>query len=147
MKRLRRQFGFTLIELLIALVIMVAVAAVAAPRFSRAMTYVELRKSTQHFAASLRDARNRSISGAEVAEIIFDTEQQFLRVRGEGVVYAWPEEIEVRLEGVDDFAEQTAWSINFYPDGSATNAAFIVSAFERSYRVSVDWLTGRVKVI
>jgi type II secretion system protein H len=138
--------GFTLVELLITLVIMVSIAAVAVPRFSRAMTYVELRSSTQHFAASLREARDRSITRAQVAEIIFDAEQQFLRVRGEGVVFQWHEDVDVRLEGTDDYAQQQAWSILFYPDGSATDAAFTVSALERSYRITIDWLTGRVRV-
>ena len=79
--------GFTLIELLIALAVMVAIATVAAPQFSRAMIYVELRKSTQEFAASLRNARNRSITEARTSEVIFDAEHQFLRVKEQGIIY------------------------------------------------------------
>lgn len=139
--------GFTLIELLIALAVMVAIATIAAPQFSRAMIYVELRKSTQEFAASLRNARNRSITEARTAEIIFDAEHQFLRVKEQGIVYEWPDDITVELIGSDASMPTQSWSVSFYPDGSATDAGFSVSALQRSYLVSVDWLTGRVRVL
>ena len=142
-----RTRGFTLLELLIALVIMVGVAAVAVPRFARAMTYIELRKSTQELAASLRDARNRSIIEARTAEVILNTEQQFLRVRDRGIVLDWSEDVHVNLAGSESAPLASEWAIRFYPDGTATDVSLSVTALERSYEVSVDWLTGRIRVL
>ena len=147
MQKRRQQHGFTLIELLIVLVIMVGVAAVAVPRFAKAMTYVELRKSTQQLAASLRDARNRSIIEARTAEVILNTERQFLRVREQGIVLDWSDDIHVSLDGSEMSPSVEEWSIRFYPDGTASNVSLSVVALERRYQVSVDWLTGRVRVL
>ncbi len=126
---------------------MVAVAGVAIPQFSRAMTYVELRKSTQAFAGSLRQVRNDSISRSQVGEIVFDAGQQVLRTAQEDIVYDWPDEVVVQLAGVEPSIANQAWPIRFYPDGSATAAEFNVSALQRHYVVVVDWLTGRIRVL
>lgn len=139
--------GFTLIELMIVLVVMTAITAVAVPQFSRGMTYVELRRNTQELAASLRQARNRSITESQVAELTFDAERQLVRASGIGIVFDWPESVHVELAGDAAGNRANEWSIRFYPDGSATDTVLTVSALNRRYEISVDWLTGRVRVI
>jgi len=139
--------GFTLIELLVVLFIMVMVAMVGAPKFSNAMVYVELRKSTQELAARLRQARNRSIAESMVAEVRFDLEEQLLRSNDSKHVYQWSEDILVEVANNIPSLVPEPVVIRFYPDGSATDSELVVSAKQRNYVITVDWLTGRVKVL
>lgn len=142
-----RSRGFTLVELLITLVIMIAVVAVAVPKFSRALTYVELRKSTQQIAASLRKVRNDSLAESRVLELTVSPEQQSISLAGDEVVYQWPEDITVEVANHVPSIESPEPKIRFYPDGSATDSALIVTALERDYTITIDWLTGRVRVL
>ena len=129
------------------LFIMVMVAMVAVPKFSNAMVYVELRKSTQELAAGLRQARNRAISESTVAEIQFDLEEQFLRSSDSKYVYQWSDDILVEVADNTPSMVPEPVIIRFFPDGSATDSELIVSARQRNYVITVDWLTGRVKVL
>ena len=98
-------------------------------------------------SVALRDARNRSIIESRTAEIILNTERQFLRVRDEGIVLDWSDDIHIGLEGAEAAPLVEEWAIRFYPDGTASDVSLNVTALERRYRVSVDWLTGRVRVL
>ena len=142
-----RHRGFTLIELLITLVIMVTIVAVAVPKFSRAMTYVELRKSTQQIAASLRKVRNDSLVESRVTELIVASDTQSLRSPDDAIVYQWPDDIIVEMANRAPYFDDADPVLKFFPDGSATDSMLTVTALERSYTITVDWLTGRVQVL
>ena len=142
-----KQKGFTLIELLVAMVIIVAIASVAVPQFSRSMTTIQLRKNTQEISAILRDARNTAISESRMIALRFDVDDQSLHIEADKFVYQWPDDINVELAGAARSFQETDTSIRFYPDGTATNSALTVSAGERSHTITVDWLTGRVRVL
>ena len=145
--RRERHKGFTLIELLIALVIMIAVVAVAVPKFSRAMTYMELRKGTQQIAATLRNMRNASLFESRVVELTVRADQQSIFLPDDEIVYQWPADIAVEVANRAASLEVAEPAIRFYPDGSATDTVLTVTALERSYTITVDWLTGRVRVL
>ena len=142
-----RARGFTLVELLVTLMIMVAMLGVAVPQFSRAMLHLQLRKSTQEIAAVLRQARNSSISQSRTAALVLDTEDHTLQSGPDGRVYQWPADIDVAVVSNATYVVARDTSIRFYPDGTASGGMLMVSANERSYTISVDWLTGRVRVL
>jgi len=142
-----RQQGFTLLELLITMMIMVAVLGVAIPQFSRSMTLLQLRKSTQEIAAVLRQARVTSISQSKTAEMTLYIEDHILRSSDSALSYKWPSDIEVEMANREAFAITDEETIRFYPDGTASASRLEISALERSYTIAVDWMTGRVKVL
>lgn len=143
----KKHTGFTLIELLITLVIMVTIVAVAVPKFSRAMIYVELRKSTQQIAASLRKIRNDSLVESRVTELMVASGTQSLRSPDDAIVYQWPDDITVEMVNRTPSFDDADPVLKFFPDGSATDSMLTVTALERSYTITVDWLTGRVQVL
>jgi type II secretion system protein H len=142
-----RQKGFTLFELLISMVIMAAIASVVVPQFSRSMTYVQLRKSTQELSAILREARNTAISESRTVALTVEADDQSLQIEGAEFFYQWPDDINVELTSDETSFQKTVSSISFYPDGTSTNSTLTVSAGERSHTIAVDWLTGRVRVL
>lgn len=142
-----RQKGFTLLELLVALVIMAAIAGVAVPQFSRSMTNVQLRKSTQEISAILREARNTAISESRMIALVLEAEDQSLQIKDGTFIYFWPDGIDVELAETRTVFREADLSIRFYPDGTATNSYLTVSAHERRHTIMVDWLTGHVSVL
>jgi general secretion pathway protein H len=139
--------GFTLLELLIVLAIMVAIVGIAVPQFSRSMTSVHLRKSTQEISAILREARNSAISESRTVVLILDADKQLLQIQGSEFEYQWSDDVHVELAGTaSSLFQEAIVLVRFYPDGTATNSALTISARERSHTIAVDWLTGRVSV-
>jgi general secretion pathway protein H len=141
-----RERGFTLIELLVTLMIMVLILGVAVPQFSRGMTSVQLRQSTQEIAALLRQARSIAVTQSQVAELKLNAEKHTLNSAQGGQAYQWPADIDIEAlsSATPLYAEDT--TIHFYPDGTASATLLTISANERSYTIEVDWLTARVRV-
>jgi len=129
------------------MVIVVAIAGVAVPQFSRSMIHVQLRKNTQEISAFLRDARNTAITESRMISIMLDSDDQSLRIEDEEATYRWPEDIRVDVPNNEASFLQTDTNIRFYPDGTATNSTLTISARDRSHTIAVDWLTGRVRVL
>jgi type II secretion system protein H len=142
-----REKGFTLVELLVTLVIMVAVFSVAIPQYSQSMESLKLRKSTQEIAAYLRQARNASITESRTVVLVVDTEEHAIRRENADFVYRWPDEIDVGFVANPDRMAEKSRPIEFRPDGTAADHVMYVSTETRQYTISVDWLTGRVKVL
>ncbi|PIV82132.1 type II secretion system protein GspH, partial [bacterium CG17_big_fil_post_rev_8_21_14_2_50_64_8] len=62
--------------------------------------------------------------------------------------YRLPEKIEVALfTAQSELMDAKTGAIRFYPDGSSTGGRVTLSRGERKYRVDVDWMTGRVKIL
>jgi len=141
-----RERGFTLLELLVTMVIMVAIVGLAVPQFSRAMLNIQLRESTQEIAALLRHAKNTAVTQSKLASVVLQVEGNVLQPDFGKPAYKWPNEISVEaVNNVEPWLiEDTV--IRFYPDGTASQAVLTVSAQEKFYTVSVDWLTGRIRV-
>ncbi|NBC88790.1 MAG: hypothetical protein GVX90_04750 [Alphaproteobacteria bacterium] len=52
------------------------------------------------------------------------------------------------LTAAEDVSEETRRArFRFFPDGSATGGRITLSRDERQYRIDIDWLTGRVKIL
>lgn len=139
--------GFTLVELLITLVIMVAVFSIAIPQYSRSMDSLQLRKSTQEIAAYLRQARNASITESRTVVLVMDAEGKKIRRKNTDYAYQWPDNIDVEFVENQGLVPNPDHSIEFRPDGTAADQVLLISTEKRHYTISVDWLTGRVKVL
>jgi type II secretion system protein H len=143
----RRQHGFTLIEMLVTLLIMLAILTVAVPQFSAGLKKLQLRKCTQEISALLRQARNVSVTQARVAAVVLDEDKRTLQSDTGSKRYQWPGDIEVTSVDDTSYLPAETTTIHFYPDGTATSAVLTVSAQERSYTITIDWLTGKVGVL
>jgi len=140
--------GFTLIELVVVLFIAGLLIAVAPPLISAAMPGVELKSTAREIAAALRFARDRAILRQTDAAVQLDLDERRYTVSGRTKVSAIPERVEVLLDTVQtELTEGAGGSIRFFPDGSSTGGRVTLSRGEAVYKVDVDWLTGRVRIV
>jgi len=141
----RNEFGFTLLELLVTMLIAVMAISVVAPRFSALIPGVEIKGEAHKVAALLRFARSRSIAEGDVISVAHIEEPLAIEVTGSPKLYSWPASITLELTRElgksDDLPE-----ILFYPDGSSSGGFISLTSDGLSYRVAVDWLTGRVTI-
>jgi len=137
-----------LVELLVVMVIAALLLSVIPPLFSAAVPGVQLKGAARELAAALRYARGRAVVGQQTAALLLDVEARQYRVTGRERIYALPKSLELELFAAR--SEQTTGNsggIRFFPDGSSTGGRVTLKAGERSYKVDVDWLTGRVRIL
>lgn len=138
--------GFTLLELLVVMVLMIAIAGLVVPQFSKSVSRFQLQKSTRQTAAVLNETRNKAISEARETIFLLDAEKRIYTSTASDRPYAWPDGIEIGIESANAVASNSIDEIVFYPDGSTTGGRLTVSTAEHSYQIVVDWLTGHVNV-
>ena len=139
--------GFTLLELLVVLVLMLVIAGVVMPQFSKSLSIFQLQKSTRQAAAVLNEARNKAITEAREVTFELDSEKRTYTTTAARRPYDWPEGTEIGLESTDaNLSTDSISEIVFHPDGSATGARLAVATPENSYFIVVDWITGQVNV-
>jgi general secretion pathway protein H len=111
--------GFTLLEALVALAILALVWLLVLPALPEGLLRSDLERSARALAGELREARARAV--AEQRDVV------------------------VRLDrpGVTARATEPGL-VRFFPEGGATGAAITLERGGHSYRIEVDWLTGRV---
>lgn len=114
--------GFTLLEMLIVIVIMGLIMALLASYGPDRSHWLQTRGAAQSVAAAMTQARGRAIaSGAPVT---------------------------LRLPPAPGWLVETVTpaAIVFQPDGSATAGTVVLDDGGRRMTVSIDWLTGRVRI-
>ncbi len=138
-----RQSGFSLLELIVVVVIMAGVVAVATPRFATAFDMLQLRGSAQGIAATLRSCRELAVREARVTEFTIDARTESYRASTLHLDVDWPDSTFVQGDGP---YIQDLYTVRFYPDGSASGGSVLVKSGGRQYEISIDWLTGRVRI-
>ena len=143
-----RHRGFTLVEMLVVMVIMVLAYAMTAPMISAGVSGAELKAAARQIAAGLRKARSEAVVRKNEVALTVDVERRQFELSGDKRIYRFPEKIEVSLfTAQSELLDAKIGAIRFYPDGSSTGGRVTLSHGERKYRVDVDWMTGRVKVL
>lgn len=140
--------GFSLIEVMVALSILAVIAAVISPTLSDAVERERFKSSAREIASALRSARQLALSTQ--AEVVFtiDVSTKAYTV-GDGpqrVLRAPPDTQAVLVTATEEQRSGSAGSIRFFADGSSTGGAIAVTREDRTLTVTVDWLTGRIRV-
>ena len=148
--------GFTLLELMVVLAIAGILLSLVQPLYSAAVPGARFRAEVHDIAAALRAARNEAILSAENIEIL---------INEEALSYAVAETLPVSLSAARDLRlgstlvalatvagqeksipGRPAKSLIFFPDGSSSGGSIFLQGSSNAYIISVDWLTGRVRV-
>jgi prepilin-type N-terminal cleavage/methylation domain-containing protein len=141
---MRRTGGFTLVELAVVLFILAALAALAAPSFSRTIVSARLRASASDVRSAFARARSVAVAGGRARSVVFDLEKGEYGLDNEAVRRGFPDPI--RLGGVRIAGEEESGGdarVRFFPDGTADEAEVSVEAGDGgTIRVKVDPLTG-----
>ncbi|HEU0061260.1 MAG TPA: GspH/FimT family pseudopilin [Hyphomicrobiaceae bacterium] len=139
--------GFTLLELIVALGIMALAVALVFPYFEASRAGHQLRAAAYDIATQLRDARATAQARNVDQAFILDVGNRRMWLDGsERRRYLSPRmavDVEVPI------AEQLAANVvrvRFFADGSASGGKLVLRDGGRRATVTVNWLTGDVRV-
>jgi len=162
--------GYTLLELLVVLIIISLVSALVAPKLAGSLSNLNFKTTAKRLSASLRYARSQATSekityGAllqidenrlliiadppEVTEtlheMVSNEEQQIARA---SLVYELPSEIKIeKAVSGDGEVASGLFSIFFFPSGGSSGGEIdLVNEKGRRSKISVDFITGSVKL-
>jgi general secretion pathway protein H len=140
--------GFTLLELLVVIAI-IAILLAAIPGFVlRDTSSVEVRSAARTLADGLRETRSRALVANRPQAFAIDLEGRRFRP-GEGRPLKQLErDLELSLTTARTLVSESVGSgtIRFFPDGSSTGGRIGVARGDTRAFVSVDWLTGDVRI-
>lgn len=127
--------GFSLLELLVVmLIISLSVVAIAAA-LPRTATGPAIELAATRLATGFKKARMRAITRSRVVDVVIDSDSHRYRVGATGTT-PLPNAVAILPPG--------STLVRFYPDGGADAAAIRLTAGQRTLRIDVSPLTGRV---
>jgi general secretion pathway protein H len=139
--------GFTLLELIVALGIMALGVAVALPYLQGTRAGHQLRATAFEIAGQMRDARATAQARNIDQAVILDVGNRRLWLDGSATRRTLPPRMAVDVEV--PVAEQLAANVvrvRFFADGSASGGKLVLRDGGRRATVSVNWLTGDVRI-
>jgi general secretion pathway protein H len=142
----RRARGVTLLELILVLVLIAILSVAAAPMIGRGMGTMDQRAAAQKVSAALKHARNLAVSKRTDVAVTFNVKTLTVSAP-ELTSFALPNGVALDLTTIEkERVDEDSAGIRFYPDGGSTGGRVTLKKGERTLRVDVDWLTGRVRV-
>ena len=138
--------GFTLLELLVCLVILAFVAALVPPMLARTAERSSLRTAVASLGSELRLARSGAITANAVRGVVIDTDGRSFGPLGRPARHRLPENATVVVRSAAAADVPAGSAIRFFPNGSSTGGEIALAAGNSGFLVSVNWLTGRVRV-
>ena len=138
------QGGFTLLELLVVLAIVGMVAAVVPMAFPAATARVETEAAARVLASDLRAVRRAAIAGNRSLALSF--QPNGIGYSTGALTRAFPDLVRTAVEVGGENKTGSGVSIIFNPDGSSTGGDIRIFSAKAAYRVSVDWVSGRIRL-
>ncbi len=142
---LPRAAGFSLMELMLVLVLLGLAAAVTIPYLGN-MGGAGLTGAARELAAGMKLARSRAVVAATETVLFIDLNSRTFAVSGDSQARELPENLSIELETAQSELADEGGGYRFFPDGSSTGGSVLLGLNERTMRVNVDWLTGRVYI-
>jgi len=142
----RSPAGFTLVEILIVSALMLVLAAVLAPILIPSPGRA-LRSTGSEIVTTIRDTRRQALADQSRRRFLVDTASGRFGTEGTGSWRSIPDDMAVSLTtGRSLLTGSDTGGIDFFPDGSSSGGRVSLSLDDRSVRVDVEWLTGRVRM-
>ncbi len=139
--------GFTLIELLITLVIAISITAISATAYSRLSSSAALKATSQDILVTLRQARIAAITKRKEVSFALDNEKRIYWIVGNKRQRALDSSLDLQMFSARDLkANKNISQIHFAPDGSSSGGEINISNGKKTYRIVVEWLSGKVEL-
>ncbi|MGK9235086.1 GspH/FimT family protein [Inquilinus limosus] len=139
--------GFTLLELLVVLVVLATAAALVPPILARGSAQASLKRTVATLASELRQARSDAILRDGPQGVVIDPIGRSFGPLGAPLRHRIGDGIAVDVTSAAIAADRDGRpGIRFLPDGRSTGGTVRLAGQGRTYRVEVNWLTGRVRV-
>ena len=139
--------GFTLLELLVVLVILGLSLTIVPPLFSGALPTLTLKGAVRDMQLALRQARSESIVRNQPADIRLLPDEAYYLVGSSSRKQYFPSSIRLGLDqSQEESGAKEPQIMRFFPDGSSSGGHITLSSGDQGYKLSVDWLTGRITI-
>jgi general secretion pathway protein H len=139
-----REAGFTIIEMMVVLVVLGLALGLILARGPMRSVAAEAGSAAGSVAQALRVARAQAIAQGKPSRVLLDPATH--RVLPENAPpVALPAAVTMDVTNAAG-ERMRAGVIGFAPDGSSTGGAVELADGGRRVRITVDWLTGRVRV-
>lgn len=142
----KRSQGFTLLEVLLVLVIGGLLMGVAVSSLSEGPV---LRKSSREVAASLRHARAQAVIRQQPTLWKMNIQERRFWIDGATADAGRQLSPSITAKINTTSAEVDAANqggIRFFPDGSSTGGSVELTQNKQTFKVNVEWVTGRVSI-
>ncbi|HPY42176.1 MAG TPA: GspH/FimT family pseudopilin [Thiolinea sp.] len=138
--------GFSLIEVMLVLVIAALMMGVVASALTEGPV---LRKSAREVATSMRQARSIAILQRKETIWTMDiSSRQFGLALNKAEQRSLPTSIEAKVNTAKtEIVSATQGNIRFYPDGSSTGGSVELTAHGQTFKVNVEWISGRISLL
>ena len=144
-RTLRTEHGFSLLEVLLVLVIAGLLMGVVATSLSEGPV---LRKSAREVAASLRHARSVAVLQQQQVVWSMNIDSKQFWVEGKGEKRELHNTVSAKVNtAASEVVSAQQGNIRFFPDGSSTGGSVEVTANNQTYKVNVEWISGRVSTL
>ncbi len=144
----RADAGLTLMEVMVALMLVASGLLLALQWLPMGPGRADVRQVGYEMALGLRQARTKATTQSREVGFIFDAASRSWRVGERGAPHPLPKGIQVRMQAADQLnLRPREGRIVFFPDASSTGGVIIVTGRNRSIRIEVDWLTGKISII
>jgi prepilin-type N-terminal cleavage/methylation domain-containing protein len=136
--------GFTLLELIVTLFVIALAVGIVVPVVGRSTDSLRGRSDIARFSAMLRHARDQAITTRRGHSVVVDPAAR------RATIIAAPDEVrQTRVLSPGLGVEATppdALTVRFEPSGLSSGGNFRLTTGQSRYRVTVDSLTGRVRI-
>lgn len=137
--------GFSLIELVVVLAIMGLLAAALMPGMIR-WGGADLKAAAGEIRAAMIGTRAAAIRTGQERVVDIDLDRRTVRPAG-GRPVALPEDVEMTLyTALSEQVGERSGRIRFHPDGTSTGGHIDIARGGSTFRISVEWLTGRATI-
>ena len=139
-----RDRGFTLVEMAVVLFVLVIASAISLPTIGRGLETLKIRSEAQGIVAFFRFGRQQAITSHRSQTVGVDPAGGRLSITEEGAeAPRLSRQIPASIRVIADPPTQTG--ITFSPQGFSSGGNFLLEGpGGRSYRISVNPMTGRV---
>ena len=138
-----RARGFSLVEVLAVVALTALLVGIVGTSLYRSLDGVKVRQAGKDLVTALRYTRGQAIVAREEKTLDVNVEERTIQAPGREPVEL-PDCVEVTLKTAAFDLERSVGRVRFFPDGSSTGAQITLTAGQRSWLISVGWLTGEI---
>lgn len=137
--------GFSLLEVLLVLVLGAILMGVVATSLTEGPV---LRKAAREVAASLRHARSVAILQQKQVTWSMNIQSRQFWVNGKGGKRDFHDSVTAKINTASsEVISAYQGNIRFFPDGSSTGGSVELTARKQTYKVNVEWISGRISTL
>ncbi len=140
---IRPSQGFSLIEVLVVVSLIALLVGMVGTSVYRSLDGVKVRQAGKDLVTALRYTRGQAIVAREERTLDVDVEKKSFKAPERKVVEL-PDGVDVTIRTAAFDLDRSVGKVRFFPDGSSTGAQITLTAGQRSWLISVGWLTGEI---